>query len=80
MLSFPNKEHADGTNYSITATAFNEFGESKPSEAFWYQTPRRPKRPIVDSVVVLPPTDVEPFGSIAITVNETWDGGARECR
>lgn len=77
-LKFANYEHQHSMEYTVTAIAVNEFGESKPSKAVTYTTPRRPDTPVIDSVEVLPPTDREPFGAIAVTVTETDDGGSRE--
>lgn len=70
-----------GAKYSVTATAWNEYGESEPSEADEYWTPAGPDPPEIDFVEVLPPSDREPFGSLAITINdpitdETGQSGA----
>lgn len=90
-LSFHNKEHENGMLYTITATAFNEFGESAASEPFEYTTPTSPEAPVIDSIEVLPPaqtrrrrllappTDRETFGSLAVTINQTEDGGSGVC-
>lgn len=78
-VKFNNFAHQDGMNYSITATAWNEFGESAASEPYKYTTPARPDAPVIDSVEVQPPTDREPFGSLAVTINnDTNTGGSRE--
>lgn len=65
--------------YNITAVAENDFGPSQPSAVFQYTTPVPANAPILDFVEVLPPTDREAFGSLAITINTTADGGSREC-
>lgn len=77
MLSFANKAHQNGVEYSITATASNEFGASKPSGAFVYKTPRRAFRPIIESVE-LPSDNHETFDPLLVTVAQTGDGGSRE--
>lgn len=45
------------------------------------QPPSRsmPAAPVIHSVVVEPPNDREPFGSIAVTTNIPKDGGSGEC-
>lgn len=79
-IAFGNKEHASETNYTVTAVAVNEFGESVPSESVRYLTPRRPDAPVIDSVEFQLPTDAEPLGAMTVTITEPFDGGdGRSC-
>lgn len=78
-LSFTNLVHQFNTTYNMTAVAVNDFGASQPSAAFQYTTPVTSNAPILDFVEVLPPTDLEPFGSLAVTINTTADGGSGAC-
>ena len=78
-VKFAVDAHQSNMNYSITATAVNEFGESAASEAVEYTTPRKPFQPEIDSVFVEPFTGREPYGSIAVTIDKVDDGGSGEC-
>ena len=80
QFKFANREHQDGVEYSITAIAWNEFGESAASEEFEYTTPRKPFQPVIDSIFVEPFTGQEPYGSITVTIDEVDDGGSGEQR
>lgn len=66
-FKYPYSTLKAGAKYRVTATAWNEFGESEPSEAVEYWTPAGPDAPVIDFVEVAP-ADREPFGPLAITI------------
>lgn len=76
VLTFPRKPPLDGMEYTITATASNEFGESAESEPFQYKAPLKPAPPTVTYIAV-PDEERETYGPLAVVVTYA-EGASRE--
>ena len=75
-MTFPGTLPLNGMEYTITAVASNEFGESPDSEAVEWAAPLKPVAPVIVYVDV-PDQQREPYGPVAVVVTHE-DSGIRE--